>query len=442
MEKSPIFLEQEKAQELCDICGEILRNARNELYLNLRFMDTALSALLFSPDMQRRGAATDGFQLCFQPDDLVSLYRKGRVYVNRMYLHMVLHCIFLHMDARRGREKQLWDLSCDIAAEALIDGFLIKALRLPPSPVRREMYERLKKQTAVMNAQSIYDALKKEAFSEGRIKRIAAEFYVDSHDLWEDGRKPGSPRERQNRWEEIRQSMETEMETFSKMASSEAKDLRTQIHIENREKTDYREFLRQFSVMRETMQVDMDAFDYIYYDYGLRTYGNMPLIEPLETKEIKKIQEFVIVIDTSMSCSGELVKKFLSQTCQVLSESESFFTQVNVRILQCDEKVQSDRKIENQEDLARYMDQMEILGQGGTDFRPAFEYVNQLILKGEFTNLKGLIYFTDGYGPFPVKMPPYETAFVFMREDYSDADVPPWAIKLILGPEELEGEVS
>ena len=36
MEKSPIFLEQEKAQELCDICGEILRNARNELYLNLR----------------------------------------------------------------------------------------------------------------------------------------------------------------------------------------------------------------------------------------------------------------------------------------------------------------------------------------------------------------------------------------------------------------------
>ena len=166
----------------------------------------------------------------------------------------------------------------------------------------------------------------------------------------------------------------------------------------------------------------------------------MPLIEPLETKELRRVEDFVIVIDTSMSCSGDLVKKFLSQTYQVLSESESFFTQVNVRILQCDEKVQSDRKIENQKDLARHMDQMEILGQGGTDFRPAFEYVNQLILEGEFTNLKGLIYFTDGYGPFPVKMLPYETAFVFMREDYSDADVPPWAIKLILGPEELEGE--
>lgn len=438
MEKSPVFLEQEKAQELCDICGEILRNARNELYLNLRFMDAALSALLFSPDMKRRGVATDGFRLCFQPDYLIFLYRRGRVHVNRAYLHMVLHCIFLHMDARRGREKKLWDLSCDIAAEALIDGLLIKALRIPPSAARREIYERLKKQTAVMNAQSVYNALEKEEFSEGRIQRLAAEFYVDSHDLWEDGRKPKNSSKRQNRWEEIRQNMETEMETFSKMPSSEARDLKTQIRIENREKVDYREFLRQFSVMRETVQVDMDAFDYIYYDYGLRTYGNMPLIEPMETKEIKKIQEFVIVIDTSMSCSGELVRKFLSQTYQVLSESESFFARVNIRILQCDEKVQSDRRIENQRDLARYMDHMEILGQGGTDFRPAFEYVNRLISAGDFSNLKGLIYFTDGYGPFPVKMPPYETAFVFMREDYSDADVPPWAIKLILGPEELE----
>ena len=325
MEKSPIFLEQEKAQELCDICGEILRNARNELYLNLRFMDTALSALLFSPDTQRRGVATDGFCLRFQPDDLVLLYRRGRVYVNRIYLHMVLHCIFLHMDTRRGREKNLWDLSCDIAAEALIDGFLIKALRLPPSPARREMYERLKKQTAVMNAQSIYDALEKEAFSEGRLKRIAAEFYADSHDLWEDDRKPNRSRERQNRWEEIRQTMETEMETFSKMPSGEAGDLRTQIHIENREKTDYREFLRQFSVMRETMQVDMDAFDYIYYDYGLRTYGNMPLIEPLETKEIKKIQEFVIVVDTSYSTSGELIHNFLKRDLYDPDRTEQFF---------------------------------------------------------------------------------------------------------------------
>ncbi len=81
-----------------------------------------------------------------------------------------------------------------------------------------------------------------------------------------------------NKWDGMRETMETEMETFSKKASDEAGELSRQVRIENREQYDYREFLRKFSVMRETVQIDTDAFDYIYYDYGLRTYGNMPLI--------------------------------------------------------------------------------------------------------------------------------------------------------------------
>ena len=34
----------------------------------------------------------------------------------------------------------------------------------------------------------------------------------------------------------------------------------------------------------------------------------------------------------------------------------------------------------------------------------------------------------------------YETAFVFLKEDYRDIDVPAWAMKLIIEPEELENE--
>ena len=57
---------------------------------------------------------------------------------------------------------------------------------------------------------------------------------------------------------------------------------------------------------------------------------------------------------------------------------------------------------------------------------------------GAFQRLRGLLYFTDGYGTFPAKMPPYDTAFVFMKDDYRDVDVPPWAIKLILDIQALE----
>ena len=185
------------------------------------------------------------------------------------------------------------------------------------------------------------------------------------------------------------------------------------------------------------MQIDPDSFDYVFYSYGLRVYGNMPLIEPQEWREVKKIEEFVIVIDTSMSCSGELVRKFLEETRQVLSDSGSYFKKVHIRILQCDDQVRSDQLITSAEELKAYMEHLKLYGNGGTDFRPAFTYVNQLLAAGEFQNLKGLLYFTDGKGTFPGKRPPYETAFILFREDYKEVTVPAWAIRLVLDEEDL-----
>ena len=163
----------------------------------------------------------------------------------------------------------------------------------------------------------------------------------------------------------------------------------------------------------------------------------MPLIEPLETREVRKVEEFAVVVDTSMSCSGELVRRFLEETYNVLAENESFFQKVNVHVIQYDEKVHTDVRITSREELKEYMEHFQLYGEGGTDFRPAFEYVDSLIEKGEYVNLKGLIYFTDGYGIYPAKMPRYRTAFVFMEEDYRDADVPPWAVRLVVSGDSL-----
>ena len=304
--KTPAACEQEKAEKLVSVCREILLNARNELYLNLRFMDAALSSLNFVPDFTAEGAGTDGYHYTYQPDFLAGRFMSGRVLVNRLYFHSVLHCVFVHMDTRGKREEGLWNLACDIAVEYLIDSMDMKCLHRPQTPARRECYLRLKEKTGVMNAQSIYRCLQEEKLPEGRYLALMAEFYADNHSYWTDENdRPRMASDRKNKWDGMRETMETEMETFSKKASDEAGELSRQVRIENREQYDYREFLRKFSVMRETVQIDTDAFDYIYYDYGLRTYGNMPLIEPLETKEVKKIEEFAVVIDTSMSCSAE-----------------------------------------------------------------------------------------------------------------------------------------
>ena len=169
----------------------------------------------------------------------------------------------------------------------------------------------------------------------------------------------------------------------------------------------------------------------------MKLFKNMPLIEPLEYKEVKRIRDFVIAIDTSGSTSGELVQKFLQKTFNILKSEETFFAKINLYIIQCDAEIQEVKRITSQEEFDEYIRKFTIKGLGGTDFRPVFEYVDRLVAEKAFTNLKGLIYFTDGCGTFPSKKPDYQTAFVFVQQIWNDLDVPPWAIKLILEPEEL-----
>ncbi len=62
----------------------------------------------------------------YYPDYVCDLYQRGRVHVNRAYLHMVLHCLFCHMDTRGKRETDLWNLACDIAVESILDDMYVK----------------------------------------------------------------------------------------------------------------------------------------------------------------------------------------------------------------------------------------------------------------------------------------------------------------------------
>ena len=84
------------------------------------------------------------------------------------------------------------------------------------------------------------------------------------------------------------------------------------------------------------------------------------------------------------------------------------------------------------EEFEQYMQDVELCGFGGTDFRPVFEYVDGLIRRHEFQDLKGLIYFTDGDGIYPEKKPDYETAFVFVKKSEKMDRVPGWAKKLLV----------
>ena len=427
-----------------DVCGRILTGAVQELYVSMRYLDLALSALEPEWTTEYPGIGTDGRLLYVHPQILMDLYERNRLLVNRVYLHTVLHCLLRHPFKRPREDVLLWEIACDVAVEAVIDSLRQRSVRMGVPGVRMNWYDLLRSGGRILTAENVYRFLAGKELSEFERQALWQAFHMDDHSLWPgngSGEKPPIALQiEQDRWQDIAEKTQTQMESFGDQAGESGADeeLPRQIRAELERRYDYRSFLRRFAALHEELHADPDSFDYVFYTYGLQLYENMPLIEPLESREVERIRDFVIVIDVSMSTRGELVRSFLNQTCEVLKERETYLNRVHIRIIQCDDAVREDVAITCREELDSYMRNFTLHGGGGTDFRPAFAHVRGLLEQGVFSGLKGMIYFTDGKGRYPKQKPPWDTAFVFLEEDYRDVNVPPWAIKLILPMEQLE----
>ena len=470
-----------------DIAQEVLKQVRTTIVLNMRFMDMAVFRLRLFPENVT--LATDGNCLFFNPVWLLKRYQNENNAVTRDYLHVLLHCVFRHPFVHSLIDQPLWNLACDIAVESMICDFGQKHFSVQNEVKRQSVIGQLSAKVHPMTAEKLY-----HYFQDHKPKsEWFPLFHADDHDIWYDPSKAGhmASQAQQNRqpnyqsdnnldnddtpqhpdsdrnssgkvnnsldpeaqqasdrnhlemstsledeWRDISNHIQMDLETFAKEQGYQAGNMEQMLAAVNREKYDYESFLKKFAVMGEVMKINDDEFDYIFYTYGLKLFKNMPLIEPLEYKEVKRIRDFVIAIDTSGSTSGELVQKFLTKTYNILESTERFFAKVNIFIVQCDADIQEAVKITKKEEFDEYIQQMTIKGLGGTDFRPVFTYIDCLIREKAFTNLKGMIYFTDGCGTFPARKPDYQAAFVFVQDVYNNLDVPPWAIKLILEKEE------
>ena len=422
---------------------KILDYTRNEIYLELRFLDIALAELKPKADASVHTFATDGTWLCFSTEQVLRVFKQNAFFLNRAYLHTVLHCLFAHLWIGGKRDRRLWNLACDIAVEYVIDGMDKKCTRRILSFFRKELYAQFGEKKDGVSAAVIYRMLRELETEKGGREQIATlerEFYTDDHRYWpkqEDGSaKQETAAASQKKWSKIARQTSMEQQRRGDETKEGEEFLTAQLKAEKSRRS-YRDFLQKFAVRREELHSDPEEFDLNYYTYGLKLYGNMPLIEPLESRETKKIREFVIVIDTSYSTASGLVEQFLRETVDILKQSDSFFSDSVIRVLQCDNKVRDDGKITGEKDLERFLREFQLLGGGGTDFRPTFAYVEKLREQGELSNLTGLLYFTDGKGIYPKKRPDYPTAFLFL-EEYDDAAIPPWAMRLRLEPEEFE----
>jgi predicted metal-dependent peptidase len=80
-------------------------------------------------------------------------------------------------------------------------------------------------------------------------------------------------------------------------------------------------------------------------------------------------------------------------------------------IAQCDDQIHEWRYVQSGAELPR-----KVLGGGGTSFVPVFERIEQEQLQPDV-----LLYFTDMYGTFPSKPPPYPVIWASITESIKTA---------------------
>ncbi len=368
-----------------DLCLQIWNLTREQLSVKYPFLRSFLWYFTFRTSTETTTAGTDGSVIYFSHDFLLHTFRETPHQLEHFLLHTVGHCLLLHTIQEQTEDSATRKKNSDSAVEAFF--------KEPyPAPFWDDHH--------FWNTAVNQDFLFRIALTLSSLTGVSG---TGSYGNGSKGNSSG--------------------------------ELSEELTIRNTGTYDFTHFLKQFARQGEEIKTDIESFDYIPYLYGLEHYGNIPLIEHLEYQEVNRLEELVIAIDTSGSCSLDTVRKFMEETYSILSNHENFFRKMNVYVIQCDSFIQDMAHITSEQDWQDYLKNLTIHGRGGTDFRPVFEYVEELRAKKELKDLKGLLYFTDGDGIYPEIPTDYKTAFVFYKEKEQHQKVPAWAACLTLDTE-------
>lgn len=368
-----------------DLCLQIWNLTREQLSVKYPFLRSFLWYFTFRTSTETTTAGTDGSVIYFSHDFLLHTFRETPHQLEHFLLHTVGHCLLLHTIQEQTEDSATRKKNSDSAVEAFF--------KEPyPAPFWDDHH--------FWNTAVNQDFLSRIALTLSSLTGVSG---TGSYGNGSKGNSSG--------------------------------ELSEELTIRNTGTYDFTHFLKQFARQGEEIKTDIESFDYIPYLYGLEHYGNIPLIEHLEYQEVNRLEELVIAIDTSGSCSLDTVRKFMEETYSILSNHENFFRKMNVYVIQCDSFIQDMAHITSEQDWQDYLKNLTIHGRGSTDFRPVFEYVEELRAKKELKDLKGLLYFTDGDGIYPEIPTDYKTAFVFYKEKEQHQKVPAWAACLTLDTE-------
>lgn len=337
-------------------------------------------------------------------------------------VHEVLHIAYVHHLRVKSRERTLWNIATDIVINncVLAQNFELPKHGLIPTNNSITLGTITIENIDQKSAEQIYDEILKQNLSADEHQSSV----LDDHSGWGDGQSSGNGEEKQDEGaaasgqgmeqSEGRQIMdEQKVKEIVEQAAAYARKQGTMpagmdriIGNLRKSKVPWRALLRKHvsSFIRSNWTWRRPNRKYIWSDMYMPSLDGEKL-------------NVIVHLDTSGSITQQELGDFVSE---ILSIARSF-NEVEFRVLSGDTKVTTDVLINSFN--VNKIKSLKVIGGGGTDHRPLFEYVKK------YKAYSMLIAFTDGYTSWPNKT----TIPTIVVLNNHDAQAPSWAQVVRIG---------
>lgn len=440
-------IDERKMKEMAE---KILRTVQQSITKKYYVLTPLIGSMKLCPVTKECILETDGKNIYYQPMQICLMAKKKELKtLQKHYMHLIVHGLLFHfVDYRKYSVLSLANAVMDLEVD-----YFMSRLENPANPMNYYMpfddgSYRMKTILETKGAGGLYE----EALYLKSMRRIiyteARKVAMDHHENWQGGgklilqkigenEKDGhNNKEIRDFWIRMVQScmsktglpmdqLISQMNGKSKSYGDLSGEEEMVVEKDNSKPLDYITVLQNFFREREVCHEDLDNFDRDLYALGMEMYDDVALLEPREEGEQTSMGTIVLAIDTSGSCSGEIIEKFVTQT-EGLINAMSQMDYKELVIFQADANICSEEHLKPEDPLPDCR-RITMHGFGGTDFRPVFQRVEEM---NEESEVDVLIYLSDGCGEFPQEASKVKTFFVIPdmeeNENLVDGFVPKW----------------
>ena len=226
---------------------KIMLLARDTITVRFRFFDTALLKLKLKSVPGLRGYVCDGESLNYDPYRLLTDYKEEPNIAVRLYLHVMLHAIFMHPYRYDKTDENFWNIATDIAVENIILEMDIPGASMMKDDEERTIIARLKKWVPEITAEKLYREFAVGGISHDSEIKYKQLFTMDRHRVRASYKEEQETILTEEDWKRIAERVKAELDSFSRKGMG-GESITENLSEATKTRYDYDAILRRFSV--------------------------------------------------------------------------------------------------------------------------------------------------------------------------------------------------